>query len=361
MRLKSLRFFLISSILLSICIIIGPQFVNLSYSETSKILNLINGIINSTFPQIKTFNNNTIFIFWTGDTDHGVNNEIQSDIFLAKSENKVNSFEDPVNISNNTGSSFNPQSEISSNNIYVVWEDDTFARSYGLMNTNTSILFKQSKDNGNTFSVPISLSSTNTDSSNPDITAINANNTVHVVWQDNSDKSSKILFKKNISNKNTIFSDQQIISNDKGNNYEILPQIVASSDIINIIWNDFNLKDEISNMLIRNSIDGGNNFGKTIQLNNNNYSKFATNDIIKMYNNNVYIVWQGNIKGQFDIFLAKSSDSGITFSEPINLSNTTNSDSTNPQLAATTNELFVAWQEDISGNNQIYFTRVDGS
>ncbi len=413
MRLKSLRFFLISSILLSICIIIGPQFVNLSYSETSKILNLSNGIINSTFPQIKTFNNNTIFIFWTGDTDHGVNNEIQSDIFLAKSENKGNSFEDPVNISNNTGSSFNPQSEISSNNIYVVWEDDTFARSYGLMNTNTSILFKQSKDNGNTFSVSISLSSTNTDSSNPDIiAAINGNNTVHVVWQDNSDKSSKILFKKNISNKNTIFSDQQIISNDKGNNYEILPQIVASSDIINIIWNDFNLKDEISNMLIRNSIDGGNNFGKTIQLNNNNYSKFATNDIIKMYNNNVYIVWQGNIKGQFDIFLAKSSDGGITFSKPINLSNdsgdsinpdlivlhnnlhiiwndnstkkynvmfksssdggitfskpinlsnTTNSNSINPQMAATANELFVAWQEDISGNNQIYFRSVDTS
>ena len=49
-----------------------------------------------------------------------------------------------------------------------------------------------------------------------------------------------------------------------------------------------------------------------------------------------------NIKEQFDIFLSKNSDGGITFCQPINLSNTTTySDSINPQLAATANELFV--------------------
>ncbi|MGZ8886933.1 MAG: hypothetical protein ACXW1A_01540 [Nitrososphaeraceae archaeon] len=41
------------------------------------------------------------------------------------------------------------------------------------------------------------------------------------------------------------------------------------------------------------------------------------------------------------------------------MSETTNFDSINPQLAATANELFVIRQEDISGNNQIYFTKVD--
>ena len=44
-----------------------------------------------------------------------------------------------------------------------------------------------------------------------------------------------------------------------------------------------------------------------------NYSEFAINDISNVYNNNMYIVWQGNFKGQFDIFLSKSSDGGITF------------------------------------------------
>ena len=57
--------------------------------------------------------------------------------------------------------------------------------------------------------------------------------------------------------------------------------------------------------------------------------------------------------------IKRSSDGGITFSKPINLSNSTNADSNNPQLASTANELFVVWQEDLSGNNQIYFTKVD--
>jgi hypothetical protein len=90
--------------------------------------------------------------------------------------------------------------------------------------------------------------------------------------------------------------------------------------------------------------------------------EFAINEIINVHNNTVYIVWQGNIKGgQFDIFLSKSTDGGITFCQPINLSNSTNSNSINPQLAATATELYVVWQEDISGNNQIYFTTVDSS
>ena len=304
MRLKYLGLSFIIGSAIILYFLVHPnssQFLNLSYSETSEILNLSNEIINSTFPQIKTHNNN-IYVIWSGNVGHGVGNEIQSDIFLAKSENKGNSFGESVNLSNNTGSSFNPQSEISSNNIYVVWEDDTLAKTYG-QTANTSILFRQSKDNGTTFLPTISLSSINADSSNPDITAIN-NNTVYVVWQDNLDKSSKILFTKNISNKNTLFSDQQIISDYQGDNYEISPQIITSNDTVNIIWDDFNLKEESSHILKRSSIDGGITFGQVIQL--SNYSEFSINAIINVYNNNVYIAWQGNIKGQFDIFLSKS-------------------------------------------------------
>jgi BNR repeat-like domain len=415
MKLKSLRLLSFTSLTLVLCIFIIIFFllsINLGYSQTSKILQLSNEIINSTFPQIKTIDNNTIFVFWIGNVDHGVNDEIQSDIFFAKSEDKGNSFGELVNLSNNSGSSFNPQSEISAtDNIYVVWEDDTFARPYGL-NTNTSILFKQSNDNGTTFSAPISLSSTDTDSSNPDITTANDNN-VYVVWQDNSDIASKIVLKRSISDKNIIFADERIISDHSEGSNEILPQIiVADNNTVNIIWTDINVKKESSQLLKRTSLDGGKSFGESIQQLATNYSKFAGNDKIKTYNNNVYIGWQANIKGQFDIFLSKSSDGGITFSEPINvsidsgdsinpdlivlhnnihviwndnstkkydiiiktssdggitfsepinLSNTTNSNSMNPQLAATANELFVVWQEDISGNNEIYFTTVDFS
>ncbi|MGI0051126.1 MAG: sialidase family protein, partial [Nitrososphaeraceae archaeon] len=330
----------------------SSQYLNSAYSETSKILNLSNEIINSTFPQIKT-QNNTIYVIWNGDVGHGVDNEIQSDIFLAKSENKGNSFGEPINLSNDNGSSFNPQSEISSNNIYVVWEDDTLAAETSALNSNTSILFRQSKDNASTFSPIVSLSSINADSSNPDITTINGN-TVYVVWQDDLDESSKILFKKSMSNENTLFSDQQIISDSQGSKFEISPEIITSNNTINIVWDDFNSEKESSHILKRSSIDGGITFGQIMQLSDD--SEFAINEIVSVHNNNMYIVWQGNTKGQFDVFLSKSSDGGITFSQPINFSNDP-SDSINPNLIVVHNNLFVIWNDNSTKNYNVMIKR----
>ena len=347
MRLKYLELSFIIGFAIILYFVVHPNslhFPNSAYSETSKILNLSNEIINSTFPQIKT-QNNTIYVIWSGNVGHGIDNEMQSDIFITKSENKGDSFGESINLSNNPGSSFNPQTEISSNNIYVVWEDDTLSAKTSDLNSNTSILFRQSKDNASTFLPIVSLSSINADSSNPDITTTKNNNTVYVIWQDNLDESSKILFKKSMFKENTLFSNQQIISDYQGNKFEISPEIITFNDTINIVWNDFNPEEESSHILKRSSSDGGITFGQVIQLSSD--SEFAINDeIINAYNNNVYIVWQGNNKeGQFDIFLSKSSDGGITFSQPINLSNDP-SNSINPQLAAVQNNLFVIWNDN---------------
>ena len=357
MRLKYLELSFIIGSAIILYFVVHPNsshFPNSAYSEASKILNLSNEIINSTFPQIKTQNNN-IYVIWSGNVGHGIDNEMQSDIFITKSENKGDSFGESINLSNNPGSSFNPQSEISSNNIYVVWEDDTLAAETSDLNSNTSILFRQSKDNASTFLPIVSLSSINADSSNPDITTEN-NNTVYVVWEDNLDESSKILFKKSMFKENTLFSDQQIISDYQGNKFEISPEIITSNDTINIVWNDFNPEEESSHILKRSSSDGGITFGQVMQLSSD--SEFAINDeIINAYNTNVYIVWQGNNKeGQFDIFLSKSSDGGITFSQPINLSNDS-SDSINPQLATVQNNLFVIWNDNSTKNYNIMIKR----
>ena len=111
--------------------------------------------------------------------------------------------------------------------------------------------------------------------------------------------------------------------------------------------------------MIKRSSDGGITFSQPINLSNSTNAD-SINPQLASTANGLFVVWQGNFKeGQFDIFLSKSSDGGITFSKPINLSNSTNADSINPQLASTANELFVVWQEDLSGNNQIYFTKVD--
>ena len=61
----------------------SSHFLNSAYSETSNILNLSNEIINATLPQIKT-HDNTIYVIWSGNVGHGVDNELQSDIFITE-------------------------------------------------------------------------------------------------------------------------------------------------------------------------------------------------------------------------------------------------------------------------------------
>ena len=60
---------------------------------------------------------------------------------------------------------------------------------------------------------------------------------------------------------------------------------------------------------------------------------------------NIYLVWSSNDTGNSEIIFRSSNDSGITFEEKMNLSNTTNYDSINPQIIASGNNVFITWWE----------------
>ena len=62
---------------------------------------------------------------------------------------------------------------------------------------------------------------------------------------------------------------------------------------------------------------------------------------------NVYVVWQELAGGQnMEIFLSRSADSGATFGDPINISQSTAS-STNPRIAVSGNFVYVVWEEAV--------------
>ena len=66
-----------------------------------------------------------------------------------------------------------------------------------------------------------------------------------------------------------------------------------------------------------------------------NDSSDSTNPNLITVPNNLYVISNDNSTKNYNVMIKRSSDGGITFSQPNNLSNTTNSNSINPQLAAT--------------------------
>ena len=119
--------------------------------------------------------------------------------------------------------------------------------------------------------------------------------------------------------------------------------------------NNINYNDDYENydIYIKKSTDGGLTFSKEINLSKN--PGFSEHPQIAISGNNVYVAWIDDassssssstttIKNQ-EILFRKSIDGGNTFDKIINLSNSSNADSYNLEITAAGNNVYVVWQD----------------
>ena len=69
--------------------------------------------------------------------------------------------------------------------------------------------------------------------------------------------------------------------------------------------------------------------------------------------NNVYVVWPSNQTGILEIVFRASSDNGQTFTDKVNLSNTPNVDSIDPEITASGNHVYISWWEDYGNGTRV--------
>jgi hypothetical protein len=137
----------------------------------------------------------------------------------------------------------------------------------------------------------------------------------------------------------------------------VYAQVSTQGNNVYMVWQENPQSQAASSDNVRNydifmkkSNDGGLTFGKEINLSNN--PGFSEHPQIAASGNNVYIVWIDNSPtGSSDaenkkILLRKSTDNGNTFGEASILSsNNNNVDSINQELTATGNNVYVVWQD----------------
>jgi cytoskeletal protein RodZ len=105
-------------------------------------------------------------------------------------------------------------------------------------------------------------------------------------------------------------------------------------------------KDEqIRDVLQEEEDDDENNGGNEEQIEQVEIDKKAP---IAISGDNAYIVWfndQNTPNNNSELLFRSSNDSGITFADKINLSNTTTADSINAEIAADGNNVIITWWE----------------
>ncbi|HYL66811.1 MAG TPA: hypothetical protein VEU72_06620 [Nitrosopumilaceae archaeon] len=301
-------------------------------------------------------------------------------------------FSTPINISPDQGDSILPQMAVSGNNVYVIWDDNSTGK-YGILFTksndggttfgtlvdisrgigtsgspqfavsgndvyavwqakttgNYQIIFAKSTDGGATFSIPGNLSNSTGDSSYPKI-AISGNN-IYIVWSYTAtNKDYDVLFTKSTDGGVT-FSTPVNISNNLGDSG--LPQMVVSGNNVYVTWENNGLGN--FEVFVAKSTDNGNTFAIPVNISNNAAPSGAPK--IAASGNNVYVVWMDKTPENYDIFVAKSNDAGSTFGTPVNVSNTAK-DSGYPQITMSGNNVYVVWTETILNKNyDVFFAK----
>ena len=275
------------------------------------------------------------------------------DIFIKNSNDNGTTFGSSVNLSNNSGFSEHPQIAAYDNNVYAIWADDTSG--------NREVLFTRSVDNGTSFDKIKNLSNNTSDSFNQEIAVFG--DTVYVVWLDQSDEDDEtnILLKASGDGGETFGRTVNISSNA---NQETFPKVAAFEGSVYIAWNTAdNLLDERDNegLFFVRSLDGGNTFDNIIKLNHeNDFGELQ----IAAFDETVYVASGGlpsvDVNG---VLLTKSNDGGRSFSEPVTIDeNGRFVNSLNVEVSAYDEQFsYVAAQVSVSGNEEILLQEMTGN
>lgn len=131
--------------------------------------------------------------------------------------------------------------------------------------------------------------------------------------------------------------------------------------MVHIVWSDQTTDSGHGEILYRKSVNSGNSFANAINISNT--PLHSGNPSLAVFNNNLYVVWEDQqAPNNFDIIFRKSNNNGITFDTTTNLSNNPG-DSRTSEIVVSQDNVYVVW-DDLTGNilgRDVFFIRSTNS
>ncbi len=322
----------------------GEIFFSVSDDEGltfSDPLNVSNDTPTSTLPVIAVSGGN-VYLVWFGA--FGGESE---DVYFSASTDSGESFSEPVNLSNNTGASTNPQILVLDTNMIVVWQDDD--PSISSISSSAEIVYRKSTNSGLNFGEIINISQSDDHSSSPRV-ATSASGNIYVAWQD-AGTDQTIMFSASTDGNGNSFSEPTRLSSETG--FSLISNIQsAGSEDVYVSWSDFTASEDV---FFASSADAGSSFS-TVNVSQGNPSISTSPHFAVSPDGVIWMVWNDRQEGNGDVFIANSTDSGKTFSDGVNLSS--NSFPSNFPHVAISDEgssIYVVWQNDLDGGEKDIF------
>jgi hypothetical protein len=190
---------------------------------------------------------------------------------------------------------------------------------------------------------------------------------VYLTWATNKSGNWEVMFRASNDSGRT-FGDKINLSNSPNAN-SIDPSISANGEnIVSVSFHDS--RNGSVDTYVTTSVDGGKTFGPLVKINGTgtipqksliippeNESPLTAGDaqentlIASSGDNNIYVVSWDKKSGNWEVFFAASNDSGTTFGDTVNLSNSPDAKSDRAWLTAGGNNVYVSWWEMTGGNS----------
>src|SRR5215204_1187486 len=279
--------FLFSSLVLSLFImftvLIIPQSVySLYFGDTINLTENNKSSFSLSFPQLAATEGGNVYVVWID----------KNTLYFKASQDHGSVFNTPIILSNNVSVTSSPPqlAATEGGNVYVVWinkKNSTFEEE------GTDIAFKWSKDAGNNFSKTKKLSRglNGSSSLSPQLAATEGGN-VYVVWIDKKNSTfgegdTDLVFKWSKDAGNT-FSKTKKLSRGLSVSSPLSPQLAATEDgDVYVLWS--NNQTYFKEILSYNAI-----IGETINISNNTDTVYP--QLTATEEGNVYVIWIANNK-----------------------------------------------------------------
>ena len=297
------------------------------------------------WPAIDVDNNDNLYLMMSVATAPASEHRPHSQIFFAKSvDSGVNWDNTPQtrNLSNSPGEAFGPSLAVNRHGkvrVYVSYTDNS---------SGTTQAFLISSKKKTKFRAPLRLTPDKGGSFAPRV-ALDSNETVNIVWADTNRGPGKILLAQS-TDLGLTFSEPLDVSRSSGVAFD--PEIaIDPSDAINVAWQDTAPGKNV--IMFARSTDHGRTFSHPKQVSTGTGA--ATEAAIATDAEGIIsIAWVDDTPGHSEAFYARSTDSGASFSNPIQVSNFPNGDIHKPTLITFRNIVYFAFQNgDLFGEEQI--------
>jgi hypothetical protein len=205
------------------------------------------------------------------------------------------------------------------------------------------------------FSNPIPIDNGPGDQTDPHIAGSLSGNNVYASYTSEINGASNILFARS-SDGGASFSTPHISLSTNG--FSFLSDVAAGNgDDVYVVWTNVTT---VSGVYLAKSTDGGVTFGNPIQVEHGGDGRTPR---VAVSGDNVYVVWQDFTTSpsslEPEIFGAVSTDGGQTFGDPVDISNTAGTRSQNPSIAVSGDNVYVVWTDcNPNGTNcEIFYSK----